>query len=161
MEQATKEKPASTDKFKPVEKSHITVVEHVYFQPFGSSPTGISPRYMRWLESDEQPYGRRLKVSEEWQPLDKGWMEEAALLVLENLLPQYATIPEPEQRREDESRVVEIGAVQTSDSLSPAVAPFAEVRPGESCRFCPVALVNLRVRCVNGQATCNLHLYPR
>ena len=58
-------------------KPRITVVETLYHQGvLGEDPTTVTCQFTRELKSDEQPYQRRCKVSENPKPLDVGWVEE-------------------------------------------------------------------------------------
>ena len=78
--------PREGTKYEPRDglSNRITVVEMVYFQAPGESPLGIESRYSRKLTTDEQPCERRLKATENWQELDRGWVDQASLIVISN-----------------------------------------------------------------------------
>ena len=137
--------------------SHLVVVESVYHQPADGQPIVAESRFSRRLRTDEQPYVRWFKVTEEWQSLDHGWLDAAGMLVLKNeegTNPQ--TIPSAEERAEIAAKVAEIGLL-ANDTL---VLLFALLQPGESLRFQPIGIPALVVRCRKGEARCCLHLFP-
>src|SRR3990167_2766898 len=56
--------------------ARIVVVENVYYQKTGEpNATATESRFSHWLVTDEQPYIRKIKVGEEWMPIDRGWIE--------------------------------------------------------------------------------------
>lgn len=133
-------------------RARFGVVETVYWQRTGESPEGKAVRFGRSLTTAEEPYVRRILVGEEWQPLDPGWVEEAALMRLEN-----------EER--GIGAVVEVGLAVAEEPLTQhdpdqAVHPVLLVPPGEAFRGSPERLGALRLRCRKGQARCRLTLIP-
>lgn len=137
-------------------QSRMTVIETIYHQAPNDEPTSFTSRFSRSLETDEQPYARKLKVGESWQPLDRAsiWLAEAGLLRLVNEEgTNWPTNPTPEQLAEVAAKVVEIGfGADTAAILVP---------PGESVRFSPADLALIRLRCRSGTARCALALLPR
>jgi len=95
-------------------KQRLVVVEQVY------CGTVADHRFARWLESDEEPYGRTYDVGAEWRSLDTGWVQRPSMLTIRN----------------DGKEAVLL-------SLD-AHVPFAAVRPGESARFEPRGPLYLR-----------------
>lgn len=152
-------------------KSRITVVDMVYHQPADLPPTtmlGDAMRFSRELESDEQPYERRLLATEDWKPLDCGWISKVGMLLLRNDEGFFSVRPTPEQRAEVALRVIEITfdyCLNPSDSpLCSSTDPYGRcilVPPGESCRFFPEDAKSLRVRCRSGRAQYTISLSPR
>ena len=139
----------------------ITVVEHLYhYADEQSQPTSIESIFTRHLKSDEQPYIRILKLTEDWIPLDKGWVEEVGTIVIKNMEgTRYTVNPTDEERKVVESRIVEIG-YHNSLSLNLATA-FQLVPPQESSgRITPADWFSLRVRCRSGVAKITLTVYP-
>lgn len=78
--------------FRPITKAEpadiqdrLTIVERVYHQQYGQSPVSHESRYSVRLKTHEQPYLRYATASEEWKPLDCGWLKGAAgMMVISN-----------------------------------------------------------------------------
>lgn len=141
--------------------SYLTVVCQVYHQPAQGLPTPANPSYGCQLESDEQPYTRWFNAGSEWKPLDRGWLEAASLLILQNEEGRYpATRPSAEEKQAIAERVVEIG-LDPGDGDWNYLTPVLLVRPGRTCTVEPADLKNLMVRCRKGAARCVLYLFPR
>ncbi len=132
----------------------IVVKETTYWQSRGSNPQSVSASFSRLVNSEEQPYIRtRLKVSEEWQPLDTGWLKGTSMVIVENLPEVRQTIPTPEQIKAAKAKILEVG---TSDSV------FCHVLVGESIRISPpYGNVNgLRMRCLSGITSVTVTALP-
>ncbi len=137
-----------------ISKSRIVVVETVYHQQHGGQPTAVESRYAHNLTTDEQVYGpRKIVATEEWKPLDVGWVKSASLLILSNEEGKGLQVNPTEQQRKDmAARVVEL-------SWDPR--PFVWlIHPGHSFRGCPSQLKGLIIRCRSGQAECFVTVYP-
>jgi hypothetical protein len=131
----------------------LTVVETVYHHHPSLTPLTTDNRFTRHISTDEQPYSRFVVVGEEWQPIDYGWLKDKpiGMMVIENCPPQLMTHPTLEEKRVLDAAVIEVG-----------LPPFAQVLPGESCRFHPheSVLNNLRIRCRQGNTRCRVTLIP-
>ncbi len=166
--------PPSSTKRRP----RLTYVEHLYHQspterPFHTESTGS-----RWLDTDDQPYMRNLKVGSRWQPLTEGsWLSECSQLVLRNEMPVPQVIVS-EGKTEGVGVILEVGVMVTieqpgprtmhsPDRIPPKVLTLWRVGPGESMRGEPVEPKSLLVRAVfpEGQseqvARAKLVLIPR
>jgi hypothetical protein len=121
--------------------SRLVVIERVYHQRPGQQPITTQSRFSRTLESSEQQYVREVTVTEEWTPIDTGWIKSAGMLHLSN-----------DER--DAAKVVQV-TVQGSN------IPAWLVIPGESLRGMPADAGRLMVRCQRGTARCTLTLIPR
>lgn len=132
----------------------LTVIEKVYHQLPGEQPTATEHQFVRQLRSDEQPFSRKFKVPREWKPLDLGWIECAGMLTIRNEEGRHpVVIPTHEQRADIDLRVIEV-------AFDEGAEPALVVLPGESCRFHPARLRDVRVRCLHGMATATIHLNP-
>lgn len=150
--------------FRPAEQARLGIVEQIYCYPPGAAPTLIDIREGLWLETDEQPYQRKLKVGPEWQPLDCGWLDGkgVSLLVLVNEEGKHLTvIPSEQQKAALALRVVEVGA-QTLYGMgdAPGVVLLALLHPGLSLRFWPADAKSLRLRSRAGEARVTMTLFP-
>lgn len=114
----------------------VTVVENIYCEIEGQEPINCSSRYMVSVVSDAQPYMRYQRLTELQQSLDIGWMDECSLLHLSV----------------EKGSVVEVFA---------AGVLFAYIYPGRSMRIEPVDLSLLSVRCVEGEQTLVVRIYPK
>ena len=146
----------------------LVVVESLYHCGEVGTPTNHDTRFNRILATDEQPYSRiGIQLTEQWQPLQTGWLKDASMLVLTNLKAERRTltakgVPNPVQALlPDKTGWVEVGLAFTG--LNDEIAcqlPFAHLPPGETLRFSPTNLNQLLLRCAHGTARCNLLLLP-
>lgn len=136
-------------------RPRLSVVQMVYHQQPDGQPTVQEARYSRWLESDEQPYLRRMTVGEEWVALDVGWVEKAGMLVLRNEGgPPSPVKLTPEQKAEAAAKVIEVGF---TEGLTGQVWL---IPPGESMAGVPRNAKELRVRCQSGEVKLSVCVLP-
>src|SRR6185312_8298003 len=95
-------------KLKPTNRARLGLVCTVYHQQPGNEPISAESRFSRWLESEEQPYLRKLVIGEEWTLLDCGWLEDVGMLLLRNEEGKFQVQPTEAERAEVMSRVVEV-----------------------------------------------------
>lgn len=136
-------------------KSRITVVEQVYHQVSGDQPHLVESKFSRELESDEQPYERHLKVGEEPELLDCGWVKKASQLLIINEEGRFLqTQPTEAEREELQLKVLEVyfGKLSIDSWIVP---------PGESMRACPSSLVGVYLRSRSGILRLTLHALPK
>lgn len=144
---------------RPLSPPRLSVVEMAYHQHSGESPTGLldgeGVRYEVDLASDEQPYVRRMLATEKWQRLDVGWIKGgASVLLLRNDEGRFDFNPDEEHLAKAMSRVIEL-------SLRDDLRADVEVPPHQTCRFRPVSLGMIFVRCARETARFTLCLAPR
>ncbi len=139
------------------EKSVITIVENVYYREPGEEPVMTELRHSRIIDGTGQAYERRLTATEDWQPLDCGWIKEASQLIIRNREGYFpVTNPTEEEQAEADSKIIEIahGTPKNSD--------FSWlVYPKESMRGVPGNLNGLNVRSQSGSTRFTLVLYPK
>lgn len=140
-----------------IPKGRLTVVEMVYVQTPNAGPVAVESRYGVWIESDEQPYTRRLTVGPEWQPLDLGWLRDVPIALIHLSNEGYGrslVTPTAEQSATLTEHIVEVSATRQ-------YVLFSYLSPGESLRVPPPGVVDWYVRCPNGRSTCVLNVIPR
>lgn len=94
----------------------VSVIETVAYTAPGESPEGNVSRYSFELETDEQPWFRAAKATQEWAALEFGWLESVSLVTVENR-----------------------GKCDLYLSFDHAgFFPHIIIAPGKSARFCPV-----------------------
>ncbi len=136
-------------------KSRITVIEHIYHQEFGESPTQVESRYSRDLDNDTQPYTRNLRVGEAWEPLDTGWIAEAGLLIIQNNEGKFPFCnPTEEEREEAKKKILEVCYGFDSDTCWLTL-------PKESTKLVPSMLKGLNIRSQYGVTKFTIHVYPK
>jgi len=136
--------------------SRITVVDNLYFQETGEQTSQFSCQFSRNVESEQQPYERRLKATEEWQPIDTGWLDEdvGALFIRNEAGKNLQTIPTEAEALEISKQVLQLSFGGTE---------FAawNVPPGESFRGSPATIKDLMIRSLSGTPRYTLYLIPR
>lgn len=144
----------------PVKQPRITIVSSVYHQIPGDKTSGPpQSKYYRWLESDEQPYSRTVKVGIEWEPIDTGWLKdkEHSLLVITNSLKRLPSRkPTPEEEAEFYSHVLEIGWIEQDNS----VTPIGYIPVGEDIRISPLNMHRYRIRSQTPDGKYSIFLVP-
>lgn len=146
-------------------KDRVTVKETVYHQQHGRNPQVIESKFCHDLETTEQLYERHLQVTEEWQPLDCGWLKDkVGMLIIQNDEGQFLSVnPSEEERLAAAKKTVEI----KYDRYRPkhiAVNDFYScwlIPPGESMRARPSHASGLSIRCQSGVAEITLYLIPK
>lgn len=142
---------------KPPFRDRMTVVEKVYHQPKDGEASCFETVFEQFLDSDESPYSRRTKVSEEWQELKYGWLTDderpVGMVCVRNEEGRYLQRnPSDEERQVMSAKVLEIG---THDLA------IHQVLPGQTARFTPVPEVPLYIRCRDGECSYTLFAVPR
>lgn len=140
------------DPSRRIPKPRVVVVGHVYHQNIGEQPKNVESRFVRLLDSDDQPIiRRRFTVGESWQKIDFGWIQKPGMLVIENLEGRFIqTIPAPDEIKEASKKVLEIS---NENSL-----PIFLIPAGEDMRGMPGA--DLYIRCQSGTAKYSISVMP-
>lgn len=131
-------------------KGFLTVVENVYHQLIDSQPHGGSRNFQVPLYTEEQSFERRILIDEQPKTLAQigCWLTEVSYVVLYNEHGQRPLVnPSEADRLNVAQAVIEIGQII--------------VRPGRSCRFEPVDLGDLTIKCQHGKAMVIVTVYPR
>lgn len=157
----------------PRSRPRVTVVEQAYYQSPDDQPRVVETRCSQDLLTDEQPYLRLMKVTEEWHRIDHGWIEDASWMIVSNEEGRIGTvIPSREEREASEAKVVELGwefAAPDEGPRSmhsppkappPPVLGVIEIKPGTSIRIQPKFLRAIRLRCRSGMARVTVNLFP-
>jgi hypothetical protein len=140
-------------------RGHFTVVEQVHYQPVGEQAMtvfGDGHRYSHEVDEDEQPYERHLTATEEWKPLDMGWISRCGQLLLRNDEGnRYLVNPTEQEKAETAKKVIEVAFLHGYDERDALLVP-----PRESMRVYPKDASRLIVRCQKGKAHYTLALLP-
>lgn len=137
-------------------KPRLTVVETVYHQIPGESPSEFSCKFSQEIESDEQPYQRKKKIGEKWEPLDLNWLKDDCGMVC---ICNEAKVNQRGQT-EEEKEAISKQIIQIGFRVNPDY-PDLEVFPGESVRFRPYAPHFVCLRCQSGKVRYSLFIVPR
>ena len=140
----------------PLQK--LIVKETIYWQSRGSKAQSVPSSFVRLSISDEVPYVRpRLRVGEEWQSLDTGYLKTAGMVVIENILEVCKTIPTPEQAMLARAKILEIAVTRLKE-----IVPFCHVPVGEDHRFTPPmgSVDGFVMRCIKGETRVNITAFP-
>jgi len=134
-------------------RDRITVIDRVYHQRLGEEAQEFPCTFSRELETTEQPYTRQLVATEEWKPLDHGWIERVGMLIVVNQEGRFLqTNPSKEQKDEAAKKILEL---QYEGSAWSWLIP-----PGESFRGMPGDITNLLIRSRSGTIKFTVHVLP-
>lgn len=147
------------------EKGRVTVQGMVYFQPSDShfGDMAIPCNYVEILKTSEQPVQRWLTVTEKWIELPKGWLEEASLLIIENLGPPYPMTQQSKEQMEDREKAIVEVALYSPDldkGHNCTYLPITHISPQRNCRWKPVDVSLIRLRCLEGSTKVLINLLP-
>lgn len=139
----------------------LTVNESVYHQLYGEQPSQIENHFSRFVESDEEPYSRRRKATEEWQPLDIGWVKEigVGMLVISSLAGKaLQRNPTKEEKEETAKQILEVSYTAATPT---SVALCWLIPPGESMRGMPSHGNELWIRSRHGTVRYTVFVIPK
>lgn len=145
------------DKREP--QARLTVVYSVYHSIPQQQPNGPQPiRYSRLLETTETAYSRTVRVTEQWEPLDIGWLKEVgcSYIVLENdSIRPLGVTPTREERGEWSAKIIEYGVSVGDDIVS-----VGHLLPEEGTGFSPTHPERIQVRCKKGEGKLTYFVVP-
>ena len=139
-------------------QDRVTVIEQIYHQPEGKSPTLSEARFDRELETTGQLYKRiELEaVENEWRPLIPPgcWLQKPGMIFVENEEGKFFSInPSVEELAEINQRVLLI-------SDNPRSLSEWEVLPRESMRGINSNPLGLLVKSRKGTTRYTITVYP-
>lgn len=140
-------------------KDSLTVVETVYHRAISGKITEVDSRFSRELETCEQPYERQLVATEEWQPLDFGWLKDnVGMFVLVNEAGKDRTTkPTEEEKQELSEQWLQIMySVIGTEGREGWIVP-----PGETMRGYPMNPSGLYIRCHRSNAPFTIRVFPK
>ena len=145
--------------------SRLVIVEETYYQCRGEEPFQLTSRYVRHLDTEEQPYQRKITVTEEWQELDYGWVEDISLVYIVNEEGRNRrTVPSAEELEESARKVVE-ATIGTHLVFSPEKVdgepPVFLIPPGEAFKAYPAGNTGIYVRSQLGNTNCTITILPK
>lgn len=117
----------------------------------------IGQPFARLLETQIEPYSRRITLNDERSLIDFGWIKstDVGMLIVENLEGRKFDVnPSPEEMEEINGRIVEIYLHE--DSWVPIL-----VRPRSMQRLEVDDFESIRLRCRSGSAKCRITLIGR
>lgn len=139
-------------------KDNLLMVFNLHHQHNGEQPSSLHCVAERWLETEEQPYERRITLTENAVPLNLGWFSDTpgavGAIAIENnetrgLLQKLSA----EEKADLASHIVEI--------YHPNMGMVVLVRPGWVQLLEVTDFATLKLRCQYGSAKCKVTVYPR
>lgn len=154
--------------FKKPTGARIVAKSTIYYQE-ESQPIAFERGHSESLISNEQPYVRKHKATEEWKPLELAWLNgmELKALMVTNDEGRFAVNPTPEERVEVMQKEVLIGLLvgetgkRTQHDPPPTVVPFLRVTVGDTAIFQPIPGSKLMIKSKSGTTTTLLVAIPR
>lgn len=137
----------------------VTIVINMHHEHLGEAPVSLQSIHARLLEHMEEPYQRRLRAGEKWQPVvDSGcWIATGRIgyVTVENLEGRVLTVqPTEEERRKSSNKILEIGYANDS-------AQADLIYPGSIAIKTPSNASKLVIRCRSGEASYKLHVFSQ
>ena len=150
-----------------VKRGRVVVAETVYHQYGDAQPTAVEKPFSYAVSSDEEPYRRTLKVTQEWQQLDTGWLDASTVARLPDMIclfhePEvFSSKPTSEQLRQAVERVVLLRFAYEKEIVGCTSDADMELPSGRSCRLFLRLRRNLYLCCLGGECKVALTVFPR
>lgn len=140
--------------------NRITAIFNIAREYDGENPISIDPIISQLnLSVKEDHYSRRIRVNQDWIPLDLGHLraDQVGLVVIENLEGRFLDVnPTEGERKEASKRIIQVSfGDPTNASLAfpaPASLPYVGY-PQDASR--------IALRCPVGVAKCRIWVFPR
>jgi hypothetical protein len=141
----------------PQDMSRLTVLLTVHHEQVGEQPRTFPLTFSDLLETTQESYSRRMRATEEWTPLDFGWIHpsEVGYLMIDNIEGRGLAIqPTREEKALTASHVIELAYVSSLDDsweIPPRWFFFNPIkRPAD-----------LRIRCQHETASYRITVIPK
>lgn len=150
--------------YKSVPRSRLVVVQTFYHQTEDDfKTTAVGGNFIRWLATDEAVYNpqRKVRVGQEWQEVDVGWIKTIGLLVITNHVPKVKMKAESVTSKAGvlevclSSSIIEhvgegvgMWAKVTEKSI---LTPHLLLPPGEAYPIIPIMGNKVHIRCREGE----------
>lgn len=145
---------------KPVleDVDRISVVFQALHEHCCSDPMPIPCTFAHILGTIEQPWHRVMRVSQEWIPLDLGWLADGAgFLIIRNVTGSKKHLQPSEEEKADLAKKIVVVAPADTDPKKTG----RSIRPGHFDFGYPENARELRIRCEHGTAEILLDVIPR
>jgi hypothetical protein len=141
----------------PQDFGRLTVVMTVHHEQPNEQPRSFPLSFCDLLQVSQESYSRRMRATEEWMPLDFGWVhpEDVGFLIIDNIEGRGLSIqPTPEEKMATASHVIELAHVSSLEDyweIPPRLFFFNPVkRPSD-----------LRIRCRHEVAQYRITVIPK
>ena len=142
------------ESIKPVEKQdRLTARVDVYYEQQHFEPTQVGVSFSTLLpKSEEQVYVRRLKIGEDWQDVDFGWIDRPGSLLIENRKKMFQTNPTAEEMDLEIQKVLYIRNKEETGN--------GWTIPNGGFFFGFTKDKNIEIRCLTGETTGVINVFP-
>lgn len=130
----------------------LTILTQIRHEHLGVDPMSLDSSQVFLTGNQEEPYTRRITVTEEWTTLNYDFLNEigVSVVVLENLEGKHPLVqPTKEEKADIKKRVVEVSYSRKSDESDLLI-------PGGLIYKFPVNAKIISVRCQSGKAKLRL-----
>tara|TARA_R110000751_G_scaffold222808_1_gene325058 strand:- start:432 stop:899 length:468 start_codon:yes stop_codon:yes gene_type:complete len=143
------EKPDSVLEF----DDRISARLDVYHEKEDEEPTYINSVFSELIPPcDERVYSRKIKVSEEWQPIDIGWLNSSGFLLIQNTKKKYKTNPDENEIEIEKKKTI---VVRTGNGEG------WKIKGGSFFFGNPVDMNNVEIKCEFESTAIEIHVFPR
>ncbi len=136
----------------------LSVVLRFTHQREGEDSNGFDAVHSRILETEEQPYSRKLTIGEEWKEVDFGWLTgKTGFVVIQNTEGLRLRVNQSDDEKADTAkRIIRLVAPDVEDNcFNPwLIHPYGGIHAGT-----PTG--RLRIRCQHDTARYTLTVIPR
>lgn len=149
----------SNHKTKP--QPRLVVIEQLYYQGVGQQPISIDSRFIKTIESEEQPFTRLFTVSTEWTPVPIGWLTYVSRICISNdegkhLRHQLST----QDKVLLSKKILYIGTACYLCGMPGVVHTFSYLLPGEACQVQAFQVQDLRLKSETGEVPVTITALP-
>lgn len=126
-------------------RDRLTAQVNIYHEHWGEQPVAAHCSTQRFLDTQEQPFQRRITVGPEWVPLSRAWgtmLESVGVILLENRAGRSLMVTPTDEEWE----VIQDSVIQVAIQKE-AHFPFARIVAGAFLLLEPEEPELLHVRC--------------
>ena len=135
------------------EMDRITARLDFYYERFNEDPV-YSSHVLEALipQSEEEVYKRKMKVNEEWEQFDTGWLDTVSYVLIKNGRKVFSVNPEPEEKEQDNIKSILV-RYEEGD-------PIFEIDKGSFLLFKPIDVTKIQISSPNGPTKVDLIVMP-
>lgn len=132
----------------------ITARIDVYHETLDEQPEDFHVTFSELTDqSEEEVYSRKIKVTEEWIPIDTGWVSEVGCILLKNTNKKYRLMPDEDEIESEKKKVIRIRTDKTGDGWIVGKGMFFFGYPSDTA--------TTEIKCEFETTTVELNIFPK
>jgi hypothetical protein len=104
-------------------------------------------------QSEEDVYSRKMEVTEEWTPVDKGWVSDVGFVLLTNTKKKYRVNPDGDEIESEKKKIIRIRTDKIGDGWRVEKGMFFFGHPSN--------IATTEIKCEFETTTVELSIFPK